>query len=376
MPSSPLKSVPRSAQLVFLLGTLMLLAASAIHVFSDLPPDYTWSRTLTLFWQAITDSYFLVMAFFVLLAARLRPTVAETVPNPWLLPHFLFAGLLTISTVWVLLDSSNSYTRADLVCLIPVALLLLRSLRDRHLGFALFGLLSTVGILMLVSYVFTIFKSQLFVPGIVLDGLLISGEKMIFGQPLYLTIATWAQANTAVVHFSDWVYYLFFHHMALVALFLFTRGEHAEQWRYVAALSLCYLLGALSYYLLPALGPAYHDPGSFTYLKSEAPFTSGIQRFLWNSTTASVHGSLSKIHTFAFIACMPSLHMAHETIMLFYSRRSPLMLLFSGLVWLSSCLAVLVLGWHYLFDVIAGVFLAGSVIAFVRHRPAADSVLA
>jgi membrane-associated phospholipid phosphatase len=63
---------------------------------------------------------------------------------------------------------------------------------------------------------------------------------------------------------------------------------------------------------------------------------------------------------------MPSLHMAHETIMLFYSRRSSIMLLFSGLFWLSSFVAVLVLGWHYFFDVIGGGIFAGVIIAFAQ----------
>ncbi|MBL8425549.1 MAG: phosphatase PAP2 family protein [Candidatus Accumulibacter phosphatis] len=368
MLSSRLKSMPPAAQLLLILGAVLLLAAAGIHTSSDLPRQYSWSRTLELFWQAIIDAYFMVMALIVLLAARLQAPPGGTTTTPWRLSHFLFAGTLTVGVACLLLSASTSYTVWDRASIIPVALLLLHSLRDRDLPVALLGLSSTVCILMLVSYVFTVFKSQLFVTGIILDEWLIAGERMIFGQPLYLTIARWAERNPLVVHLSDWVYYLFFHHMALVALFLFARGEQGEQWRYVATLSLCYLLGGLSYYLFPAFGPVYYDPGAFAYLKTGAVFTADIQSFLWQATNASMHGTLTEIDTFAFIACMPSLHMAHESIMFFYSRRAPLMLVFSGLFWCSSIVAVLVLGWHYLFDVVGGVVLAGIVIAAVRYR--------
>ena len=374
MLSSRLKSIPRAAQMLLLLGAVLLLVAAGIHTASDLPRKYSWSRTLELFWQAIIDAYFMVMALIVLLAARLQAAPGGTTTTPWRLSHFLFAGTLTVGVACLLLSASTSYTVWDRACIIPVALLLLHSLRDRDLPTALVGLSSTVCILMLVSYVFTVFKSQLFVTGIILDEWLIAGERMIFGQPLYLTIARWAERNPLVVHLSDWVYYLFFHHMALVALFLFARGEQGEQWRYVATLSLCYLLGGLSYYLFPAFGPAYYDPGAFAYLKSDAVFTADIQSFLWRATNASIDGTLAGIDTFAFIACMPSLHMAHESIMFFYSRRSRLMLLFSGMFWCSSTVAVLVLGWHYFFDVLGGVILAGIVIAVVRYRRPADSI--
>jgi hypothetical protein len=71
-----------------------------------------------------------------------------------------------------------------------------------------------------------------------------------------------------------------------------------------------------------------------------------IQRLLQHSTDAVVRGELEVINTYAFIAGMPSLHMAHETVMLFFSRKSPVMFLLSLTFWVLSFIAVLVLGWH------------------------------
>ena len=40
--------------------------------------------------------------------------------------------------------------------------------------------------------------------------------------------------------------------------------------------------------------------------------------------------------------------MAHETVMLFFSRKSSVMFVLSLIFWILSLVAVLVLGWHYL----------------------------
>jgi hypothetical protein len=189
----------------------------------------------------------------------------------------------------------------------------------------------------------------------------------MFGRPLYLTIAEWASGHASVVRFSEWVYYLFFHHMALTALFLFACDDNEEQWRYVLSLALCYTLGGLMYFLLPAAGPIYFDPGAFAFLRDDARLTVILQHALKINTYQAASGQLEVIQPFAFIACMPSLHMAHETVMMFYSRRSPLMLAFAACFWLGSFAAVLLLGWHYLIDVFGGLMLAGVVFGIVRR---------
>lgn len=366
-----LKSVPVESRAVFVLGFLLLVAAVMIHVFSSLPHEYSWNRTLVLYWGAMTDGYFLVAALGVLVAALFflqkisgNNPVAILADEP---PERLIRLILISVAAGVALSaSSTSYTQWDYVVAPAVILIVVSFFKRQQLWPTIRGLLLTILVLALVSYVFTIFKSQLFVGGVVLDEWIIGGEKIIFGLPLYSSIAEWSGQHPSAVKFSDWIYYLFFHHMALVALFLFACGDRSEQWRYVTSLSLCYLLGGLSYYAFPALGPAFFDPSKFTYLEESAKFTVFIQNLLRQSTNAAVEGRLEKIETYAFIACMPSLHMAHETIMLYFSKRSLVMFLFSMFFWLASFLAVLVLGWHYFFDVLGGFLLALIVLSAVQ----------
>jgi hypothetical protein len=403
----PAIRIPSPLKYAVALLALLLPLAWILHAYSELPSSYSWFRTLQWFSLAITDKYFMVMAFIVLLAERLN---SENSPRSFLkesraksydmlrtqsrwfvslamyrpsleraqfmqgisnglskknLPYIV-AVIFSVGPLLTLAFISSSYTKWDLLFLPVVAAMLFRILCKRHIGYALLALIASVSLFMTVSYVFTIIKSQLFVSGNVLDAQIVAAEKAVFGYPLHTEIAQWAASHMKIVRFSDWVYYLFFHHIVLVALFLFALGDRREQLRYLTCLSLCYLLGGGLYYFYPAWGPAYYAPADFGYLREGAPQTVFFQEMLWKATQESIQGSLAKIEPYAFIACMPSLHMAHETIMLFYSRRSSMMLLFSGLFWLSSFVAVLVLGWHYFFDVIGGGIFAGVIIAFAQ----------
>lgn len=357
------RSIPTPSKLLLLPAIVLPLAAAGIHYACALPAAYSWSRTLELLGLAVVDRYFALAALFVLLAAAARRAAPGAAVAGRFRQGLSLALALAVTLMLALL--SARYSPWDYLALPLVAALLYRTLLRTDFAEALFGMAATVFVLVVVSYVFTIFKSQLFTFGVVLDDWLIAGERALFGEPLYLTVARWASARPAVVGFSDWAYFLFFHHIALTALFLFAQGDRREQWRYVASLSLCYLLGGVSYYLFPAYGPAFYDPEKFAYLHDSAPFTLSIQQLLADATNAAAAGKLERIETFAFIACMPSLHMAHESLMLFFARRSLPMSVFSAFFWLSSIVAVLVLGWHYLFDVAGGMLLAALVIGIV-----------
>lgn len=347
---------------------MVLVAAVYVHLFSALPLAYSWARTLDLFWASVTDEYFIVMACVALAAAAWVRKRRGSAPLALQLDRRFYLSLaLVVAVLMAMVLSSSSYGLWDYVFLLPVVALAVPALRQRHPVKALAGFGATVAVLVVVSYAFTIFKSQLFVDRTPLDQLLVDSETWMFGRPLYLTIAEWASSHSEWVRFSDWVYYLFFHHMALTALFLFACDDIDEQWRYVLSLTLCYMLGGLTYFLLPAAGPIYFDPPAFSYLGADADFTVFVQRFLKVSTFQATSGQLGVVETFAFIACMPSLHMAHETIMLFYSRRSLLMLHFAAALWVSSFAAVLILGWHYLIDVVGGVLLAAIVLGLARR---------
>lgn len=343
--------------------SLIVLLAIWVHSTCNLPLTYTWSRTLDLFAQAVTDRFFLTFAFLALAFAEQR---AVSRSEPAGLIHVMLSVVLSAVLIGGLLGTSTAYSPFDLVFALPVTVLFFRALHRGDERDLLIGTIASLAVLIVVSYAFTIIKSQLFVISVPHDSWIISAETLLFGRPLFQIIAEWSSQYPALVGFCDWVYFLFFHHIALTGLFLFSLGDRIKQRSYVLSLATCYLFGGLSYYLFPTLGPVFFSPTAFSHLRIDTEYSFFIQDLLRRSTEGARLGTLETVETYAFIAGMPSLHMAHETIMLFFSRSSRLMFLFSAMFWLSSFLAVLVLGWHYLFDVIGGICLACAVLLIVR----------
>lgn len=331
----------------------IILSSILIHKLSSLPQEYTWTRAASLLWQSITDAHFMTAAFFVLLASYLLAPPQKTYKNAT-------SAFVTITIVLIILVSNPKYTPVDYLLMPAAAFLFYKIFNTKNALIAATGAFGSIVALTIASYSFTILKSQLFLKNAPLDQTIIGLETIILGTDTapHKIIAEYAAKHPFVVYISDRVYYLFFHHIALVALFLFATRSHLEQLRYITSLLTCYLLGALFYYITPTLGPIYFDQPSFGYVAKYAPFTSKIQDLLFFFTEQSIQGKLQTIETFAFIAGTPSLHMAHESIMLYFSRRSALMFLISAALWIASFVAVLVLGWHYPTDVLAGVLLA------------------
>lgn len=353
-----------SIRLLVLLTAFLLPGAVLVHALSQLPWHYSWVRTLELLGGAITDEYFVLMAVVVLLAGvfcngsidRIRASKTS-----------VRSALIASAVAATMVLFSDRYGIYDYMLLPVFVWLLMVAIEQRDTRSIIMGAIATVVVITLVSYVFTIFKSQLFVVASPIDGQIIAVESVLSNEPLYSSIAKWAGNNTWAVSLADWGYYLFFHHMALTALFLFSLGDVAVQRQYVTALAFCYLIGGVSYFLVPAVGPVFYDPGAFSYLEQWAPFTVLIQDILRQATDAAAQGNLALIETFAFIACMPSLHMAHETIMLIFSLRSPIMFLFALSFWIMSALSVLVLGWHYVTDIFGGIALAVVVLVLMMY---------
>jgi hypothetical protein len=171
-----------------------------------------------------------------------------------------------------------------------------------------------------------------------------------------------------VVPLSDWVYYLLFNHMALVSIFLTGTRRTEQRRQFIASLALAYFLGGLSYYLWPGLGPGYFEPSAYAYLDRMPLATNTFRRLLYRNTTAIADGVPGRFQTYEYIACMPSLHMAHEFIMLYFARWSRPFFVLSLAFTTFTLFAIVILGWHYPIDAFFGAALAAAAIALARWQ--------
>ncbi len=126
---------------------------------------------------------------------------------------------------------------------------------------------------------------------------------------------------------------------------------------YVSALSICWILGALSYYILPALGPAFADPQVFASLPDTG--VSQLQATLLEHRREVLAdpGSTNAVQS---IAAFASLHTGVLVAAALVAHRSGVHRAIRYGLWSMlgfTVIATVYFGWHYIIDDFAGLFI-------------------
>lgn len=152
-----------------------------------------------------------------------------------------------------------------------------------------------------------------------------------------------------------YVSYLMLIPITLGAYLVLNRDVSIGAW-YATALSLNWIMGTISYYILPTVGPAFAFPTRFEELEGTA--ASELQRslfragrdFIENDQSQSIYG----------IAGFASLHVSVVfTACLFFERTKihPLLRVIAWFYFAGTMIATVYFGWHYVSDDIAGLLI-------------------
>jgi membrane-associated phospholipid phosphatase len=161
-----------------------------------------------------------------------------------------------------------------------------------------------------------------------------------------------------------YVAFIVFLPLSLAVALVFAR-ELPTSLFYATALSINWVLGIGSYYLLPSLGPAYADPGLFAALPHSE--VTNLQQILMDQRVAFLRdpatGTPQSIAAFASLHVAMSFTALAAAYLLALGRRLKIALW----VWMVLTLtATIYLGWHYVVDDIAGVAIGAVSLALAR----------
>lgn len=206
----------------------------------------------------------------------------------------------------------------------------------------------------------------LLVPGELYDRPLGNLERSMFGgdpaEFLHSLLGTGGAA-----HLLSDVYLLFFAFVPLVLTIPLVCSRRLESGLFFAtALSINWVLAAVSYLLLPALGPIYADPGAFADLPATS--VSRLQDLLLEARSAFLAdpgapggaqsiGAFASLHTSLYFTAGVAAHL------LGYPR------LVKAAIWLGmlgTVTATVYFGWHYIVDDLAGI-LIGALALVLAH---------
>lgn len=144
--------------------------------------------------------------------------------------------------------------------------------------------------------------------------------------------------------------------LTLGAFLVWSRDLSRGAW-YATALGLNWVLGVVSYYALPTLGPAFVQPQMYTELPDNS--AGALQGALFRAATRFYDDPTGGA-TFG-IAGFASLHTSVVlTACLFFERtaQSRIVRIAGWIFFILTVLATVYFGWHYLVDVIAGALIA------------------
>jgi membrane-associated phospholipid phosphatase len=382
---SRLRRPTTSSRVVARVGVLPLLCLGAVvlggllHARFFPQASYTWARPANILRDVVTEAYFplFALAVFALgfltrvegatcaaIESQLRSLTRDSAAQRrWLRAGALAAGAVALAS-WLV----PTWEAVDLVALAYGALYLgLRRPVRRDWVRSVGELALVVLLFTAVSYSFTVVKALLFQFGSPQDALVLRLESAVFGTPPHRALAAFATRHPWALWLADEIYYHLFHHMVFVSLFLVGAARRELRFEYQGSLAICYLLGGFAYHLFPLLGPAFVDAEAFAPHRASPNLTTHFQSLLLHNTRLAATGEVGRLQSYEYLAAMPSLHMAHELVMLWYSRGSRPFFLMSLAFTMLTAFSVVLLGWHYPTDVLAGAALALVAVLLTRR---------
>ena len=199
------------------------------------------------------------------------------------------------------------------------------------------------------------------------DELLRLDEWMAFGNdPALLLHDLLGTGTAAYVLSSVYILYLLFVPLSLGAALVWGRNVRIGSW-YVTALCLNWLLGAVSYYLVPSLGPVFVHPERYAVLPETG--VSLLQESLARARL-EVLADPTGADAIAGVAGFASLHcsVVFTAVLMAHLARLPMVV--KAAMWvflLLTITATAYFGWHYLIDDVAGLAIGAASVVIAER---------
>jgi membrane-associated phospholipid phosphatase len=209
-------------------------------------------------------------------------------------------------------------------------------------------------------------------PGELFDRQLADIDRALFAgsDPAALLHTLLGTGITTHVLSTAYVAFIVFLPLSLALALVFSPDLQAGLF-YATALSINWVLGAASYFLLPSLGPIYADPAAFAALPASE--VTHLQAVLLDQRVEFLRDPASStpqaIAAFASLHISMSLTAAVAAHLLGLGKR-----LRTGLwIWFALTAATTIyLGWHYVLDDVGGLIIAALALALARALTGID----
>jgi len=168
-------------------------------------------------------------------------------------------------------------------------------------------------------------------------------------------------------HFLEFVYFGMFPQIGAALILSAVYGGKKQALRFVGTILTAYYLALLLFFLWPSQGPYYLCPTHFAEFPQSLKAYGAQKASLANCQALWNHSRIRRISTDYYIA-FPCMHIAQPLVVLWFLRRWKRITAALAAYDLLLLAAIVLLEWHYVVDILAGVLVAGFAIAAVNTR--------
>jgi hypothetical protein len=175
------------------------------------------------------------------------------------------------------------------------------------------------------------------------------------------------------LNFLEFIYFGMFPQIGAALILSAVYSGKKRALRFVGTILMAYYLALILFFLWPSQGPYYLCPSHF----SEFPMSLrayGVQRAsMANSQALWNHSRIRQISTDYYIA-FPCMHIAQPLVVMWFLRPWKRMVAALAVYDLLLLVAIVLLEWHYLVDILGGALVAGFAILVVNGNELLQSV--
>jgi hypothetical protein len=347
---------------------LLVVALLPLVKRSNLPIRFDWAGLAFTYWVLLALKSIFVATFLYVLGFSPAETVGpalerirrEKVRILLLVAYFVALG-------WTLSWSNALVLTVDTVAILEV--------RERLKPGGLFRSASAIlpsalylflGLLLVSAYNDIILSARFFAAD---DAVFNSMDKWLLHGLSVSYVCHWALQVFPIsfFHFLEFIYYGMFAQIGAALILTCQCYGRRRGMQFVGAVLTGYYLALVLFYIWPSQGPYYLCPAHFTEFPSVLKTYAAQKGSLAGAQALWDHQRLNRI-SFDYYIAFPCMHIVQPLIVMWFLRfwkRTRLVLTAYNVVLVA---AIVLLEWHYVVDVLAGIVIAVLAIAAIDGR--------
>ena len=345
-------------------GILVLALVPLLRRF-NLPTSFDWAGLAFTYWVLLTAKSIFVATLLYLIGFSPVETVAPVVERF----RREKMRILLVLVYFVVLGWALTWTKALVLTIDTVAILELRQrLKPNGLlrsasAILLPAVYLFAGLLLVSAYNDIILSSRFFAA---YDAAFNSMDLWLLRGRSVPQLSHWALQvfPLSFFHFLEFIYYGMFAQIGAALILISQHYGKRRGLQFVGAVLTGYYLALILFYLWPSQGPYYLCPTHFSQFPSALKTYAAQKGSMDGASALWDHRRLSRI-SFDYYIAFPCMHIVQPIIVMWFLRFWKRMMVALAAYNVVLVVAIVLLEWHYVVDVLAGVVVASFAIAAV-----------